>query len=745
MTRFYYELSRYASDFFLVYEHTDSGNLLNERNMRDVCTVHKTYIESIPNYSSWFWGMHHAPNYIALLAGRSHCENITQADVDSFKALMQKCVSFYKNGALSRCLQDETKCSEITDIGCREDSRLPSSKDVVRFVYNVFQFLADKTYADNPSYMKLTGSADLIIFSGDIEAVVFKPLFDSHLNDLSTVKVGDVQVVAFSLWNLKFYLFQTEIIIQSLFIIAAIIIVILFIWFFSGSLFIGLMTLACIIIALGISYFVYGRVFDMNFFPFLNMVTLVFIVGIGADDAFVYSGIWGEALKIYGDVKDFDERLIKCTIHAIRHALVAMFVTSLTTASAFYANVSSVVTSVKCFGLFAGTAIIVNYLLMVTFFPVVVVLHEKYFGPCMHRCCPTACKDTQYEQDDESKRAPSKMHVFLENLSHSVFENHLPKIILKGKYLWIVVLLAIGIGGCVVTFAEPGLNPPSTGDFQMFIGSNPLEQFDLNYKRQFAFGTGSDGNNRQIFFTFGVEPEDNGYKFNPDDLGTLQFKPIEYLDLGASQTWIRQFCYNILSAPFIRGSPSCINLELFFKSLEDPCTYQASGCCNKSIPMNSKGFMECFRQNIRDNPPSESDKTKPIFDRRGNLKSLLIAAESSFVYSDEFKYNQDASNTVDEWFDAQTKNVTSSSFDGWWYIFNTFYDLQLGLFEGTKQSLGKMIHQRKKPLVIAVVRFLSSKIKMIGAILNDLMLYLYFEHKTWVSEFIRKFFLLSYP
>ena len=76
-----------------------------------------------------------------------------------------------------------------------------------------------------------------------------------------------------------------------MFIIAAIFLIILFIWFYSGSIFIGLMTLACIIIALVISYFVYGRVFDMNFFPFLNMITLIFIVGIGADDAFVYTGM----------------------------------------------------------------------------------------------------------------------------------------------------------------------------------------------------------------------------------------------------------------------------------------------------------------------------------------------------------------------------------------------------------------------------------------------------------------------
>lgn len=42
-----------------------------------------------------------------------------------------------------------------------------------------------------------------------------------------------------------------------------------------------------IIFLLGISYFAYHLVFGMKFFPFINLLTGVLLIGIGADDTFV--------------------------------------------------------------------------------------------------------------------------------------------------------------------------------------------------------------------------------------------------------------------------------------------------------------------------------------------------------------------------------------------------------------------------------------------------------------------------
>ena len=87
----------------------------------------------------------------------------------------------------------------------------------------------------------------------------------------------------------------------------------------------------------------------------------------------------------------FPPRWHRIKIKNIISHFLSTQVTSVTTAAAFYANVSSNVIAVKCFGLFSGTAIVITYLLMVTLFPCCVVLHEKYLSRCMSFLCPSVC------------------------------------------------------------------------------------------------------------------------------------------------------------------------------------------------------------------------------------------------------------------------------------------------------------------------------------------------------------------
>lgn len=61
----------------------------------------------------------------------------------------------------------------------------------------------------------------------------------------------------------------------------------------------------------------------------------------------------------------------------LKHAAISMLVTSITTAAAFYASFISSITAVQCFGIFAGTAVMTNYILMVTWFPAAVAVRER--------------------------------------------------------------------------------------------------------------------------------------------------------------------------------------------------------------------------------------------------------------------------------------------------------------------------------------------------------------------------------
>jgi len=50
-------------------------------------------------------------------------------------------------------------------------------------------------------------------------------------------------------------------------------------WLYTGSLFVTIMTVIAIVFSLGISYFMYTLVFELNFFPFMNLLATVVAIG----------------------------------------------------------------------------------------------------------------------------------------------------------------------------------------------------------------------------------------------------------------------------------------------------------------------------------------------------------------------------------------------------------------------------------------------------------------------------------
>lgn len=55
--------------------------------------------------------------------------------------------------------------------------------------------------------------------------------------------------------------------------------VLLSMWFYTSSLFVTLMTVVAIVFSLGISYFIYTTVYELKFFPFMNLLTVIVVVG----------------------------------------------------------------------------------------------------------------------------------------------------------------------------------------------------------------------------------------------------------------------------------------------------------------------------------------------------------------------------------------------------------------------------------------------------------------------------------
>ena len=318
--------------------------MLNTKNMIDVCRLQKSVMEENPLYSEEVQKNYNGkscpsfsiPNYIALLGNRSSCLEITDSDVSHFQALLNACAKSFSDGSLKTCLTNSSTCTNLA----------PSCAKSARIIYYTFHFLSDTGFASNPNFLKLTLVSERL--NSPYESSLYESVFNKKLKNLNAITMGNVKGVAFYFFDLKFKIFEKNLFLEGALLFVAVLIVFVLIMIYSRSIFIGLMTFVCIINATVLAYFLYGIVYRISFFPFLNVLTLIFLVGIGADDAFVYMGAWNEAMRLMPCDNTADEAaLVRWTVYSIKHAVGAMFVTSFTTAAAFFASASSKIIAIR--------------------------------------------------------------------------------------------------------------------------------------------------------------------------------------------------------------------------------------------------------------------------------------------------------------------------------------------------------------------------------------------------------------
>jgi hypothetical protein len=107
------------------------------------------------------------------------------------------------------------------------------------------------------------------------------------------------QVVAMD-FGLKEALFNEYVIRDVLYLSVGAVLVCTCMWWYTASLFLTLMAIVSVVLSLAVAYFVYTFVFELDFFPFMNLLAAVIVVGIGADDVFVY-------VQVLVTILNFDE------------------------------------------------------------------------------------------------------------------------------------------------------------------------------------------------------------------------------------------------------------------------------------------------------------------------------------------------------------------------------------------------------------------------------------------------------
>lgn len=411
------------------------------------------------------------PAYVALLSNKSECTEIDEADVTMVKTLLLDCFPYYHNLKLGNdCAGDGGKC------------RVPNECAQHNGVYNILHFLTDTDFMRlNETGTHLNASMIFVPIARSTKALPF--YYDLMKEKLEN---DQVSIVAMDM-GLKNALFDECLFADGWLIGMGGFFVITCMLVYTASLFITVMTVVAVLFSLGIAYFVYTFVYELTFFPFMNLLAVIVVVGIGADDAFIFVKLWHCVLadrvkssgvpltstSSYCSDASRNDTLSALMADTLRHAAISMLVTSLTTSAAFFASYISSITAVRLFGIFAGTAVIANYLLMVTWLPAAISIAERI----------TCCSGAFFKGFVNRVQSPFKG---LCQVGQCVEEAIISAVINYSR-VWVLVLGVTGVLSGVMVLYYPQLKLPDSADFKLFVSDHPFEVYDSRFKDSFWF------------------------------------------------------------------------------------------------------------------------------------------------------------------------------------------------------------------------------------------------------------------
>ncbi|XP_038077701.1 protein dispatched homolog 1-like [Patiria miniata] len=693
----------------MVFEPIHSGNLLTLHGLQSMCQLEEASVRQHLQFMrscytnrkgeccpSWSIG-----NYVALLNNRSSCAEITAGDVAETLELLQKCSHFYRSRTL---LPD---CWET-----REWRPCPTNihQDCIRYdaVYSIMHYLADVEFlsVEKPNNVRVQNAMVILpVHAGNDMREVYEDIFQDKEVENSEVRVTGL------FFNLKYDLFGEHLTAEALYPCLGVVIIILLMWIYIGSLFITVMTVLSMAMSLILAYFLYRVVFGIPFFPFMNLTTVILLVGIGADDAFVYCDIWKRTRLDHVNTPH-----VLVVLDTLRHAAVSMFVTSLTTASAFFANTISSITSIKCFGIFAGTTILVNCFFTVTWLPAVVTIYDHYFDGFS-----SLRKDTREYRTYKWKHLwCTRIVCYVHKIKYAVsewsrifFDKILPCVVVKLRYMWLLTLSTLTLGGFILIFLNPKLQLPTLPEFQLFRSLHPFERYDFIYKDMFWFekvnSTGSQGYaHLPLTIVWGIQPKDNGNPLDPDNHGTITFDETFNLALPDSQQWLMKFCARLRNHTFYFPTSGLQFKNCFIENFKtwmqsrnclDPETGESHRpCCQESaFPYSQDVFKTCLKEAVsvlyHEFPVAFSKYTPgPRFSGpKDKIVAAIVEFDSTQTFTYSFEQIKSFWTRFDAWVNSEMKNAPPAMQHGWFTSFLDFYDLQDNLAHGTPIALGMSI------------------------------------------------------
>ncbi|ESO83544.1 hypothetical protein LOTGIDRAFT_51941, partial [Lottia gigantea] len=697
----------------MVFKSVDGSSLFTIEHLQNLCHLENSWLHSQPDFNSncikstrrkccrtWSLG-----NYVALLSNKSHCMDLTQQDLDYVLVTLETCAAFYHNYTLGpNCDFSPESWYFASDSPIQQCSEIPQRCTQYNAVYHILHYLTDSSFANQPNKpLFLTYTMTFLPLAGSSVSL-------NLYNYIETLprRFHSIQLVGAE-FGIKRLLFEQCLLTDTIWLSIAGIVIFILMWLYSSSIFITVMTFLAMFWSLEVAYFLYMFVFEIKFFPYMNMVTVIIMIGIGADDMFIYCKVWmlAKSEKNIGTL----EKIVSDTL---RHATLSMLVTSLTTAAAFFSNCISNITAIQCFSIYAGTAILCNFVLTITWIPASIMAYEKWCNFCV--CHSPDFYSGRLQVCYYICNIPYKLYYLIQNWSRLFFEKILPCLVIRFRYLWQILLGSLGICGIIVIFYYPKLKIPTSKKFQVFSSDHLLEKYDFELGDLFGFEKNKgDIPLLPITVIWGIHAIDNGDPLNPNERGTIVFDNSFDLTTEHAQIWILEFCQRLRRSSFYLKTPkiqltNCFLENFVYQYMQQPChvvTTDNTPCCNTTkFPYSKAIFNKCLARYIPALQKTPGlhysfNSPGPRFSN-GQICAFFIEFLSNEPYSQSYERLSEFYRKINQWVTEQMVQAPAEMRNGWLISDLGFYDLQKSLTTGTPLAMGVSL------AVAAIVAFFTT-------------------------------------
>lgn len=164
----------------------------------------------------------------------------------------------------------------------------------------------------------------------------------------------------------------------------------------------------------------------------------------------------------------------------------------------------------RTFGLFAALSLVINYILLMSFLPAVLLLQRRQIDPLFRRMFTF---DLSIRDRFES----------LIKCTDELIDSHLPAILIHGRYIWITCFSLLVC--CCGWLSATSLHLPQYNPLQLYIASNPNEFYDNNAERLFSFVESKIALPLTIRLVWGISTIDKSSHFDTREIVQLKTDP----------------------------------------------------------------------------------------------------------------------------------------------------------------------------------------------------------------------------